>query len=249
MNEHLDHLRLGGPCDLCGFTHPSMGCIDYKESKEKHIQHLLMELAKMEAAHRKAPVIEQLRLLVDGRRRKNNIGGYGLSVEDSEKVFAAYDDARKEVVLRIEQVKNLETFLEEANKRATHFSVLASERYDQILRLERDIANWKTFAIRAKKEGVIVSSGPTSSPRKGAEMKLVDAIGLIVDEYKTASAKFGPFHSGHEGIGVVREEYLELEAEVFKRRRDPAATEKEAVQLGAMALRFLVDLCGEVAPQ
>jgi hypothetical protein len=63
---------------------------------------------------------------------------------------------------------------------------------------------------------------------------------MAADELEKAQAKFGPMASPHEGIAVIREEYLEMEREVFwgtrKRMRE------EAVQLAAMAIRFLVDV-------
>lgn len=76
------------------------------------------------------------------------------------------------------------------------------------------------------------------------------AIGLIITEYDNASHKFKSFASTHEGIAVIREEYLELEANVFQYNApySPSVKEeikKEAVQLGAMALRFLIDCCKE----
>jgi hypothetical protein len=48
----------------------------------------------------------------------------------------------------------------------------------------------------------------------------------------------------HEGIAVIREEYLELEREVFKKQTeyDCAALRKEAVHVAAMAMRFILDL-------
>ena len=71
------------------------------------------------------------------------------------------------------------------------------------------------------------------------------AVISIMDEHKRAIGKFPPFHSAHEGLSIIREEYKELEAEVFKHhsKRELANLEKEAVHLGAMALRFLVDIC------
>lgn len=99
-------------------------------------------------------------------------------------------------------------------------------------------------------------------------------VGAIVDECHDATAKFSEFASTHEAIAVIREEYKELEDEVFwglkpcqaealanwrgtlgavpsiategrlKEAGAAAHREKcraEAIQLGAMALRFLVD--------
>ena len=67
-----------------------------------------------------------------------------------------------------------------------------------------------------------------------------DAISAILREYAEASAKFAPFASAHEGIAVIEEEFLELREEVFHGTADGRF--KEAVQLGAMALRFLIDV-------
>ncbi len=77
-------------------------------------------------------------------------------------------------------------------------------------------------------------------------MKLQAAENLIRNEFLDAAGRFEPFHSEHEGIAVIREEYMELEKEVFLNptKRDRARMETEAKQLGAMALRFLIDCCG-----
>ncbi len=71
-----------------------------------------------------------------------------------------------------------------------------------------------------------------------------DAISAILREYAEASAKFAPFASAHEGIAVIEEESLELREEVFHGTTDRQF--KEAVQLGAMALRFLIDIAAPV---
>ena len=70
------------------------------------------------------------------------------------------------------------------------------------------------------------------------------AIGLIIKEYAEATAASGTFHSAHEGLAVIHEEFDELKAEVWKkgRERNPDAMIKEAKQVGAMAMRFLVDV-------
>ena len=71
-------------------------------------------------------------------------------------------------------------------------------------------------------------------------MRVDDALLLVRNELQTATAKFGPMVSPHEGIAVIREEYLELEREVF--HGEPIKAADEATQLAAMAIRFLVDL-------
>jgi len=67
---------------------------------------------------------------------------------------------------------------------------------------------------------------------------------MISDEHEEAVEKFGAFHNAHEGWGVIREEYLELEDEIRKNQKDYDlnAMRKEAMHLGAMALRFMIDV-------
>ncbi len=67
----------------------------------------------------------------------------------------------------------------------------------------------------------------------------------IFKEYLHASEKFPPFHSPHEGESVIREEFEELWEEIKKKQTDRSLIlmRGECIQLGAMALRFLVDLC------
>ena len=55
-----------------------------------------------------------------------------------------------------------------------------------------------------------------------------------------ATRKFGPFASTHEGWAVIREEVDEL-WEAIKAKADTDTLRREAIQVGASALRFLVD--------
>ncbi len=65
-------------------------------------------------------------------------------------------------------------------------------------------------------------------------------------ELEKAIAKHGPMRSPLEGWAVIHEEYRELETEVMKQHPDKQAMFKEALQVAAMGLRFLVDLCPEI---
>jgi len=69
-------------------------------------------------------------------------------------------------------------------------------------------------------------------------MKEKQALKLIAKELTRARTKFANFHNAHEGYAVIKEELDELWDDI-KSNRNPT---KEAVQVGAMALRFLVDL-------
>ncbi len=74
----------------------------------------------------------------------------------------------------------------------------------------------------------------------GTGMDVDTAISLVRAELDRAQAKFAAFHSGHEGYAVMREELEELWDEI--KRNDPHRATVEAVQVAAMALRYLVDL-------
>lgn len=74
---------------------------------------------------------------------------------------------------------------------------------------------------------------------------LVAAVRLVLAEYNRARNSHEPFHSAHEGFAVLKEEVDELWHEVTRKDRDPRAMLREAVQVGAMALRFVAEVCGE----
>jgi len=61
----------------------------------------------------------------------------------------------------------------------------------------------------------------------------------IEDEYARARKKFPDFNSAHEGYAVILEELDEAWDEI--KANDLTAARKEMVQVGAMALRFLID--------
>ena len=69
-----------------------------------------------------------------------------------------------------------------------------------------------------------------------------ECITLIVCEYKYAAKRFGKFNSAHEGYAVLKEEVDEL-WDVIKKNGTPIERKNEAIQVGAMAIRFLIDCC------
>ena len=67
--------------------------------------------------------------------------------------------------------------------------------------------------------------------------------GLIESEYRRARDKFPSFNSAHEGLAVLWEEFEELKAEVFVKNSSTVKMRNEAIQVGAMALAFIVECC------
>lgn len=71
----------------------------------------------------------------------------------------------------------------------------------------------------------------------------VDVIAMVVSrELKQAMNKFKPFNSAHEGFAVLLEEVDELWDEVRTKDVNKDNLRKEAVQVAAMAMRFIHDL-------
>ena len=68
----------------------------------------------------------------------------------------------------------------------------------------------------------------------------------ILDEYRRAQRLFPNFNSPHEAWAVIWEEVDELWQHVRSHhaQRDNAAMLKEALQVGAMAMRFILDIGG-----
>jgi len=75
-------------------------------------------------------------------------------------------------------------------------------------------------------------------------MNDIEVLEAVIDEYSKAVSHYPPFASAHEGLAVLQEEFEELKAEVFKNNhnRDYEAMRKEAIQVAAMALRFILDV-------
>lgn len=76
---------------------------------------------------------------------------------------------------------------------------------------------------------------------------LMAAASAAVEEAHGAARKWPPFNSAHEGYAVLAEEVDELwdHVKTNQKRRDLAAMRAEAIQVAAMALRFVVDVCDE----
>ena len=73
-------------------------------------------------------------------------------------------------------------------------------------------------------------------------MRYIEATNLILEEYELASEEFPPMNSSHEGYAIILEELDEL-WEAIKKDQCSKDLKDEAKQVGAMALRFLIDCC------
>jgi NTP pyrophosphatase (non-canonical NTP hydrolase) len=73
-----------------------------------------------------------------------------------------------------------------------------------------------------------------------AEIEKIDNVLMLVRaELIRASENYGEFHSVHEGLGVITEEYFELVDAV--RSNNGYEIDKESIQVAAMATRMVVD--------
>jgi NTP pyrophosphatase (non-canonical NTP hydrolase) len=76
--------------------------------------------------------------------------------------------------------------------------------------------------------------------------KISEALNAIESEYYRAKSKHpGEFHNLHEGYAVLLEEVDELWDEIKKKHPDMANLKVEAIQVAAMALRIITELCNK----
>lgn len=71
----------------------------------------------------------------------------------------------------------------------------------------------------------------------------MSAIRDVQEELGRAREKFGPMRGPHEGYAVILEEFDELWDEVRRHEHNKALLRREAIQVAAMALRFVEDVC------
>lgn len=76
-------------------------------------------------------------------------------------------------------------------------------------------------------------------------MKKGTALRLVKDEIKRAVEEHGSFNSPHEAYAVLLEEVDELWAEIKAGKGETHRGVSEAVQIAAMAIRYLLDCCEE----
>ncbi len=96
-------------------------------------------------------------------------------------------------------------------------------------------------AGRALFPGATDPAFPTEGTAQAPQ--LVAILGEVLTEYHRATSVNDPFHSAHEGFAVLDEERDELWDEVKRKSRDLRQMRHEAIQVTAMGLRFLHDVC------
>jgi hypothetical protein len=70
----------------------------------------------------------------------------------------------------------------------------------------------------------------------------------VLAELERAIGKFAPMHSGHEGKATIEEELDELWDEIKANRPAGPAARAEAIQVAAMAIRYVLDVCDREIP-
>lgn len=78
-----------------------------------------------------------------------------------------------------------------------------------------------------------------------ADLGAEDEVYAILMEVLTATRRWGPFHSAHEGYGIILEEVDELWDAVRLNQSKPDRKSRlraESTQVAAMALRFMMDI-------
>lgn len=73
-------------------------------------------------------------------------------------------------------------------------------------------------------------------------MNIERALKLIEKEARNASSLWPAFNSAHEGYAVLLEEVDELWEAIREKPRNMVEVRGEAIQVGAMVIRFLTDL-------
>ncbi|OCZ54326.1 hypothetical protein [Dehalobacter sp. TeCB1] len=76
--------------------------------------------------------------------------------------------------------------------------------------------------------------------------EITGVMSLMAGELIDANEKYPLFASAHEGYGVMAEEFQELFDEIRKKKPDYKAMHDEAIQLGAMCMKFILSMEGWV---
>ena len=79
----------------------------------------------------------------------------------------------------------------------------------------------------------------------GKAFEHMAVLDLVDRELYRAELKFPKFNSAHEGFAIIQEEFVELWEEITPQheKRSLEKMRTEAIQLAAMATRFIIDIC------
>ena len=88
---------------------------------------------------------------------------------------------------------------------------------------------------------------PPAAPNKTdwfkTSYRIFDICREVCEEVHRANAKHKPMHSAHEGHSVIREEFEELWEHVKHDTGSGPDARKEAIQIAAMGVRYVLDVC------
>lgn len=112
---------------------------------------------------------------------------------------------------------------------------------------DKTVLTFEEFAKMCEEAGI----ASENKAEMEKDFQLGGALADVVTEVELATEKFPPFNSAHEGFAVLKEEVDELwdEVKVKQGARDVDKMRKEAVQVAAMAIRFIADICTETTGQ
>ena len=76
-------------------------------------------------------------------------------------------------------------------------------------------------------------------------LRLEGVAAEVQAEVLRAQAKHAPYNSPHEGWSVIFEELEELREHVQADTKQEAEARKEAIQIAATAIRYVLSVCGD----
>ena len=77
------------------------------------------------------------------------------------------------------------------------------------------------------------------------DQQVLNITSEVIEEVFKAMKKHSSMKSNHEGYAVILEELDELWDEIKKQHPNNELIRKEAIQVAAMAVRFILDRCSE----
>lgn len=83
----------------------------------------------------------------------------------------------------------------------------------------------------------------TQKEKDEVEQRITQVVSMIHVEVLAAMEKHPKFPTAHHGHSVIREELEELWEHVRKDTGQLGPAKREAIQVAAMAVRYILDLC------